>query len=121
MSFLPRKHLRSRQKHCLTLHVLILAFLQWLLSEFEFLLGDGMPWILQQLHKLGIAASVGVVSTMTTIAQCCQDRLLRIWHKQHSRARNINVIPAMYCDVATMKQDLSDIKEDLSGIQQDPH
>ena len=88
MSFLPRKHLRSRQKHCLTLRVLLLAFLQWLLLEFEFLLGDGMPWILQQLHKLGIAASVGVVSIMTTVAQCCQDRLLRIWHKQHSRARN---------------------------------
>lgn len=75
------------------------------------------PWVIQQLHKLGIAGSVRVVLIMATGAQYCKDRLLRFWHKQHSRVQKVDMIPPMCHDVAVMKQDLLDIKQDLSDIK----
>lgn len=89
--------------------------------------GQGrMPWVCQQLHKLSIAGSVGMVLIMATGAQCCKHRLLRCWHKQHSNSRvqKVDMIPPMchavailHQDTGTMKQDLSDIKQDLSDIK----
>ena len=98
----------------------IAVILQARVSQGLTLPKDNLPLVLQQLHKLSHAGSVGLITNTSVglITQFCKDKLQRFWHKQHSRVRNVDEILYMWHDVAITKKDLSDIKEDLSSIKQ---